>query len=69
MDQKASSCLSDEIMECAMNANEAEGYSKLKAKYAKSQKRVAELEKQLYFASLPNAELEPERWDNEPKGR
>jgi len=52
-----------------MNANEAEGYSKLKAKYAKSQKRVAELEKQLYFASLPNAELEPERWDNEPKGR
>ena len=34
-----------------------------------SQKRVAELEKQLYFASLPNAELEPERWDNEQEGR
>ena len=31
------------------------------------QKRVAELEAQLYFASLPKAELESTRWDNEPR--
>jgi len=32
-----------------------------------SQKWVAELEAQLYFASLPKAELESTRWDNEPR--